>query len=80
MRWDWRRIMAAKELEDAVRQFRQAPRKGVDTTPDSPFEALLELRMKALERQVEEVKGRVNGLLFAVIGAIVIQLILGILR
>jgi hypothetical protein len=72
--------MGAKELDDAIRRLGQPARKGVDTSPESPFEALLDLRMKALERQVEEVKGRVNGLLFAVIAAIVIQLVLGLVR
>ena len=72
--------MGAKELDDAVRRLRRPANKGVDTSPDSPFEALLELRMKALERQVEEVKGRVNGLLFAVLAAIVIQLVLGLVK
>jgi len=72
--------MGAKELDDAIRRLRGPARKGVDTSPESPFEALLDLRIKALERQVEEVKGRVNGLLFAVITAIVIQLVLGLVR
>ena len=72
--------MGAKELNSAIRRLRKGrPPQGVNTSPDSPFEALLELRMKALERQVEEVKGRVNGLLFAVLAAIVIQLVLGLI-
>lgn len=72
--------MAAEELQRAIRRVKGPPRKRVDTTPESPFEALLEQRMKALERQVEELKGRVNGLLLAVAGAVAVQVILGLLR
>lgn len=80
MPWAWRKAMGKKELDDAIRRLRRPARRGVNTAPESPFEALLELRMKALEHQLEELKGRVNGLLFAVVAAIVIQLILGLLR
>jgi hypothetical protein len=52
----------------------------VDISPDSPFDALLEQRLKHLERQVEELKGRVNGLMLAVAGAVIVQIILGLLR
>lgn len=72
--------MGTRKLEEAIRRLRGRARKGLDASPDSPFEVLLEERMKGLERQVEELKGRVNGLLFAVVAAIVIQLVLGLLR
>ena len=72
--------MGTKELEEAIRRLRGPARKELDTSPESPFEALLELRLKALEKQVEELRGRVNGLLFAVAAAIVVQLVLGLLR
>jgi len=72
--------MGAKRIEEALRRLRRPAPKGLDTSPDSPFEALLEERLKALEHQVEELKGRVNGLLFGVVAAIVIQLVLGLLK
>jgi hypothetical protein len=72
--------MATNRLEEAIRRLRGAPSRKVDTSPDSPFDALLDLRMKALERQMDEVKGRVNGLVFAVVGAIVVELILRLVK
>ena len=72
--------MRTEKLEEAIRRLGKPARKGLDTSPDSAFEALLEERMKGLERQVQELKGRLNGLLFAVVAAIVIQLVLGLTR
>lgn len=72
--------MGTKELEEAIRRLRGPGRERVDTSPESTFEALLDVRLKALERQVGELRGRVNGLLFAVATAIVVQLVLGLLR
>jgi hypothetical protein len=71
--------MGSEELKEAIRRLR-GPRRRVDITPDSPFDALLEQRLKHLERQVEELKGRVNGLMLAVAGAVIVQIILGLLR
>jgi hypothetical protein len=39
---------------------------------------LLDARLKALERQVEEVKDRVYGLMFLVAGAVIIQVVMGL--
>ncbi len=40
------------------------------------FRAATEHRLRSLEREVAEVKGRVNGLIFVVTGAVVTQVIL----
>ena len=75
----------SRRLREALRRLGAGRRAGAEgaplhTGPASPFDALLEQRMQALERQVEELKGRVNGLVLTVVGAVVVQLILGFFR
>lgn len=66
-------------LERAIARFR--PRPG--TVPDiagrvsaAAFRAMALERLRAVERDVAELKTRVNGLIFVVIGAVVTQLVL----
>ncbi len=40
------------------------------------FRAATEQRLRSLEREVAEVKGRVNGLIFVVAGAVITQVVL----
>ncbi len=68
------------ELEEAIRNLRKRVHTGVDLSPRSPFDALLAERLKALERQVEELKGRVHSLMFLIAGAVVVQVVLGFFR
>lgn len=68
------------ELKEAIRNLRRRAQTGVDLSPRSPFDALLAERLKALERQVEELKGRVHGLMFLIAGAVVVQLVLSFFR
>ena len=73
--------MGAKRLRQVLGKLGRASKgRKLDVSPDSPFDALLEQRIQALERQVEELKGRINGLMLAVAGAVIIQLILGLMR
>ena len=77
--------MAGKKgrLEEVLGRLwgrRERPPTGEGAHPCTPFEAALEQRIRALEQSVAEVKGRVNGLLFLVAGAVLVQLILGFLR
>jgi hypothetical protein len=44
------------------------------------FRAVTEQRLRGLEREVAEVKGRVNGLIFVVAGAVVTQLVLKLVQ
>lgn len=72
--------MKSEQLKGLLRKLRKPPTKGLDLAPTTPFDALLEERLKGLERQVEELKGRVNGLIFLVVGAVVAQVVLGFFR
>ncbi|MFQ5874692.1 MAG: hypothetical protein ACE5JL_12975 [Dehalococcoidia bacterium] len=52
-------------------------KKEVNLLPESAFDAMLDLRLKDLQRQLGEVKSRVNGLFFFVLGAAIVQVALG---
>lgn len=71
--------MASDRLKEAIRRLRPRRRPTVSIAPDSPFDALLQQRLESLERQVEELKGRVNGLLLAVVAAVAVELVLRLL-
>ena len=46
------------------------------TAPLLPFERRLEFRLGNLERDVGDLKGRINGLIFVVLGAVITQVVL----
>ena len=46
--------------------------------PESTFDAVLEMRLAELRRQVAEIKGRINTLFFFVMIAAILQFLLGI--
>lgn len=48
---------------------------GEHLTPTA-FRAVVDERLRSLERQLDEAKGRVNGLLFLLAGTVVAQLLL----
>lgn len=76
--------MGSEELTRVLRNlFRKGRPPGfassgpkLEVGPCCPFEALLEERQKELEREMGEVRSRVNGLLFLVVGAVLVQVLL----
>ena len=75
--------MAAERLHRTLRRLRKssdplgASMPGeIDLGPGSTFEALLDQRMSSLEAAVGELKERVNGLIFLVVGAALVQVVL----
>ncbi len=70
----------SEELKEAIRRLKRPVVPGVDLSPRSAFDALLDERLKALEHQVNELKGRVYGLMFLVIGAVVVQIVLSFFK
>ncbi len=70
--------MESDPLKDALRKLRRPRPPEVDVSPASTFDALLDQRLGHLERQVDELKARINGLVFLVIGAVVAQVVLSI--
>jgi hypothetical protein len=70
-------------LEQAIRDFALRRRRASRTTAadlesmSAPaFRVVVAERLRALERDVGEVRARVNGLLFVVAGAVVTQVVL----
>ena len=72
--------MGSDELENAIRKLRKPSSPTLDRSPASTFDALLEQRIGHLERNVDELKTRVNGLVFLVAGAVIVQIVLGFFR
>ena len=70
--------MESDPLKDALRRLRKPRPPEVDLSPASTFDALLDQRLDHLERHVEELKTRINGLVFLVIGAVVAQVVLSV--
>jgi len=73
----------AKNLGRALARFRRPANEGADTRvriSAAEFRAATEERLRSLEREVAEVKGRVNGLIFVVAGAVVTQVVLKLLQ
>lgn len=77
----------SSKLERALRRFRPggrlSGRRGADDGGDgrtrvsaAEFRAVTEERLRSLEREVAEVKGRINGLIFVVAGAVITQVVL----
>lgn len=67
------------DLERAISRFKPS----LDTNGDVPsrisaaaFRAMALERLRSVERDVAELKGRVNGLIFVVVGAVITQVML----
>ena len=65
-------------LERTLARFRTPAPDNAHTVRLSPeaFRAVVDERLRSLEHQLNEVKGRVNGLIFLLAGAVATQLIL----
>ncbi len=65
-------------LERTLARFRAPAAHTIHTGRLSPeaFRAVVDERLRSLEHQLNEVKGRVNGLIFLLAGAVATQLIL----
>jgi hypothetical protein len=74
----------SKSLEKTLQRFRSRPTGGVTgevagRIASAAKEAVMEQRMSNLERDVGEVKNRVNGLIFLVAGTAVTQVLMKVL-
>jgi hypothetical protein len=74
----------ASKLERALAQFRRrqraAQKEGIKPSSDDPFRAVVEERLRHLEQQLDELKGRVNGLIFLVVGTALTQVIIKVIQ
>jgi len=70
-------------LERALSRFHRRSEDGGSThtrVSAAEFRAVTEQRLRSLEREVADVKGRVNGLIFVVAGAVITQVVLKLLQ
>ena len=68
---------SAAALRARVARWREgAERTGVDLAPWSAYEAMTRQKVEALADDLKEIKGRLNGLLWMVAGAIVLDVLL----
>ena len=61
--------------ENGTQAQEERPRRG----EAAAFRARVEERLRNLESQMEEIKGRINGLLFFIAGTVVAQMLLRVL-
>ncbi len=69
--------MSRKSIGKALRRLsaRMRRRPSSDLRQVSP-EALLDLRVKLLEKQLDEVKGRVNALMLIILAAVITDVVM----
>ncbi len=72
--------MASERLQETIRKLRRPTEPAVDLSPRTPFDAILAEQIRGLERQVDDLKGRLNGLILLVAGAVIVQVVLGLVR
>ena len=48
----------------------------LSTAPGCAFGAVEEQRLRGLEQQLDEIKGRVNGLLYTLVGAVILEIVM----
>lgn len=75
-------VLMASQLERAVARFRRRETGGdvAVRVSAAAFRAAVEQRLRNLERDVGEVKGRLNGLIFLVIGTVITQVLLKLVQ
>lgn len=66
--------MTEAELRARLQRLRSAPAE--DVKPPSAYEAVTRQMVEALAEDLKEIKGRLNGLLWMVAGAIVLDVVL----
>lgn len=75
---------AMTELQRALSRFRRRSMGPTDApggrVSAAAFRAAVELRLRNLERDVSDLKGRINGLIFLVAGTVITQVVLKILQ
>ena len=64
--------------ESALRQAQDE--RAAAGLSQAAFRAVVEERLRGLDRQLDEVKGRVNGLLFLLAGSVAAQIVLGLAK
>lgn len=64
-----------ERLRAALARLRRRPAAAPDLRPGSAYEALLDERIRDLEKALVEIRSRINALYFTVIGAILVDVL-----
>lgn len=79
--------MSSEELKLAIRNlFRanrgasSAQRRSIDMAPGCAFGAVVDQRLKDIDASLGELRSRVNGLIFLVVGAVLVQVVMQLIR
>ena len=74
----------ASKLEKALAELRRRQRTvqkdDTEASSDDPFRAVVEERLHHVEQQLDELKGRANGLIFLVAGTALTQVIIKLIQ
>ena len=69
--------MSRNSIGKSLRKLSSRMRRRPSSEPSNlPPEALLDLRIKLLEKQLEEVKGRVNALMLIILAAVITDVVM----
>jgi len=71
-------LSQAKATEET--KPRRGARRPGSRSSSAAFHAVVEERLRSLEKQLDEVKGRVNGLIFLIVGVVITQVVLGLVQ
>ena len=67
-------MAAEEEIRERVRRLRAGP--AVELRPSSAYEAVTRQMVEALTDDLKEIRGRLNGLLWMVAGAILLDVVM----
>ena len=65
-----------KRLFLRIRNPRREADNAFEVSPGCAFGALLEERLRNMEGNIEELKGRINGLIFLLVGAVLVEVVM----
>jgi len=74
--------MGSEELKVMIRRLARVIKGSrvshlpLDVTPECAFGAIVEQRLKNMEQELGEVRARLNGLIFLVIGVVIVEIVL----
>lgn len=84
-RFEDERRQAAAEIAEGVRALRAAsagegsPAEGIEVRPANAYEAVTRQMVEALQEDLREIKGRLNMLLFTIVGGVAIDVVARVL-
>ena len=73
-------VTAQTTVAEPAAPRRRATRTGRARSVNAAFQAVVEERLRNLDQQLNELKGRVNGLIFLIAGVVVTQVVLRLLE